>query len=185
MMPLAKTYRFPLLLLACTAVLAAGRLCSEETKLLHAERSFAVRLNAPPSQAIGLFAPVGEREWSPNWNPRMIFSNDGSSPAKGSVFTTSDQDGEQIWVVTDYDAQNGFIKYVTVLPGLMVTEIEIRVQEQCGDHSVAEVTHRRTALSPEGNHFVSALSENAAGHAAHWEHAINEALRKRKENVSR
>lgn len=67
----------------------------------------------------------------------------------------------------------------------MVTEIEIRVQRQCENESVAEVTHRRTALSAAGNHFVSALRENAAGHAAHWEHAINVALGKRRENAGR
>jgi hypothetical protein len=184
-MSFARSYRFPLLLLACSAMLAAGRLYSEEATLLHAERSFAVRLNATPSQAVALLDPVGEREWAPNWNPKMIFPAEGSCPVKGWVFTTSDKDGEEIWVVTDYDVQNGFIRYVAVLPGRVVTEIEIRVQKEGENKSVAEVTHRRTALSAAGNHFVSALSENAAGHAAHWEYAINEALRKRRENVSR
>jgi hypothetical protein len=180
-----RSHRFAMPLLAGFAVLAAGRLYSGEATPLHAERTFAVRLNATRSQAVPLFDPLGEREWSPSWNPKIIFPADGSSPTKGSVFTTSDKNGEEIWVVTDYDTPNGFIRYVAVLPGQVVTEIEIRVQKECENHSVAEVTHRRTALSAAGNHFVSALSENAAGHAAHWEQAINEALRKRRENVSR
>jgi hypothetical protein len=111
------------------------------------------------------------------------FSLDSSSPAKGSVFTTGDKDGDEVWVVTGYDAQNGFISYLAVLPGQVVTEIEVRVEKQGENKSVAEVTHRKTALSAGGNHLVNALSENAARHAAHWEHAINEALRKRRENA--
>jgi hypothetical protein len=174
---------FVLPLLLGSAALAAFQLRSEEAPLLHAERSFTVHLDAAPGAAFPLFGPIGEREWAPGWDPRMIFPADGSSPARGSVFTTSDEDGEEIWVVTGYDAQSGFISYVAVLPGHVVTEIEVRVGKQGENKSIAEVTHRRTALAAAGNHFVSALSENAARHAAHWEHAINEALRKRRENA--
>jgi hypothetical protein len=172
-------------LLLCSAALAAFQLRSEEAPLLHAERRFAVHLDAAPDRAFPLFDPIGEREWAPNWDPKMIFPAVGSSPAKGWVFTTSDKDGDEIWVVTSYDAQNAFISYVAILPGQVVTEIEVRVQKQGENKSIAEVKHRRTALSQDGNHMVNALSENAAGHAAHWERAINEALRKRRENVSR
>ena len=182
-MPSARTPWIVSLLLFGSAALVAAQLHSEEAPLLHAERSFAVHLDATPGQVFPLFGPIGEREWAPDWDPKMIFPADGSSPAKGSVFTTSDKDGEEIWLITGYDAQNGFISYLAVLPSRVVTEIEIRVQEQGENKSVAEVTHRRTALSAAGNHFVSALSENAAGHAAHWEHAINDALRKRRENA--
>jgi len=182
-MPFPGIRGFASLLLFGSAALIASQLRSEEGSLLHAERTFAVHLDAAPSQVFPLFGPIGEREWSSGWDPRMIFPADRSSPVKGSVFTTSDEDGEEIWVVTGYDAQNGFISYVAVLPGRVVTEIEVRVEKQGESQSIAEVTHRRTALSTAGNHFVSALSENAARHAAHWEHAINEALRKRREDA--
>jgi hypothetical protein len=174
---------FASLLLLGSAALIASQLHSEEAPLVHAKRSFTIHLDAAPNEVFPLFDPVGERQWAPGWDPKMVFPAEGSSPAKGSVFTTSDKDGEEIWVVTGYDAQNGFISYVAVLPGQVVTEIEVRVQKQGENKSVADVTHRRTALSAAGNHFVSALRENSAGHAAHWEHAINDALRKRRENA--
>lgn len=182
-MPFPRIRRFVSLSLLGSAVLIASELRSEEASLLHAERIFAVHLDAAPSQVFPLFGPLGEREWSRGWSPKMIFPADGSSPAKGSVFTTSDEEGQEIWVVTGYDAQNGFISYVAVRPGQVVTEIEVRVENQGENKSVAEVTHRRTALSTVGNRFVSALAENAARHAAHWERAINEALDKRRENA--
>jgi hypothetical protein len=182
-MPAAKTTLLLSLLLLGSATLAALRLRSKEAPLLHAERSFTVHLDAAPGEVFPLFGPIGEREWAPGWDPKMIFPADGFCPEKGSVFTTSDEDGEETWVVTGYDGQNSFISYVAVLPGHVVTGIEVRVQKRGENKSIAEVTHRRTALSARGNHMANALSENAARHAAHWEHAINEALRKRRENA--
>jgi hypothetical protein len=172
------------LLLLGSAALIASQLRSEEPVLLHAECSFTVHLDAGPGQVFPLFGPIGEREWAPDWDPKMIFPAEGLSLAKGSVFTTSGADGEEIWLVTGCDAQNGFISYVAVRPGHVVTEIEVRVQKQGENKSIAEVTHRSTALSAAGNHLVKALPENAARHAAHWQHAINEALKKRRENAS-
>jgi hypothetical protein len=137
-----------------------------------------------PGPVFPLFGPIGEREWAPDGDPKMIFPADGLSPAKGSVFTTSDEDGEEIWLVTGCDAQNGFISHVAVRPGHVVTEIEVRVQKQGENKSIVELTHRSTALSAAGNHLLKALPENAARHAAHWEHAINGALKKRRENAS-
>ena len=182
-MPSARTPWIVSLLVLGFAAQVSGQPDSEEATLHHAERSFTIHLDAPPGQVFPLFDPLGEREWAPGWDPKMLFPADGSSPVRGSVFTTSDKDGEEIWLITGYDARNGFISYVAVLPGQVVTEIEIRVQKQGDNKSVAEVMHRRTALSAAGNHSVRALSENAAGQAAHWEHAINEALRKRRENA--
>ena len=182
-MPSARTPWIVSLLVLGFAALVALQVHSGEATLHHAERSFTIHLDAARGRVFPLFDAIGEREWAPGWDPKMIFPADGSSPARGSVFTTSDKDGEEIWLVTGYDAQSGFISYVAVLPGLVVTEIEVRLQKQGENKSVAEVTHRRTALSAAGNHFVSALSENAAAHAAHWEHAINEVLRKQRENA--
>jgi hypothetical protein len=172
----------PLLLLG-TAALVAGRPHSRESARLHAERSFAVHLDAPFDQTVPLFGPIGEREWAPDWSPRMIYPADGSFPAKGSVFTSSGKHGEEIWVLTGYDAQNGLISYLVVLPGYLVTEIEIHVKKQGETKSSAEVTYRKTALSPAGDEMVASFSENTGSHAEHWEHAISEALRKRRDNA--
>jgi hypothetical protein len=178
-----KTPWFASLLLLGSAALVACELRSQESARLHAERSFVVHLDAPFVEAVPLFGPVGEREWALDWSPHMIFPADGSFPAKGSVFTTAGKHGDEIWILAGYDAQNGFVSYLVVLPGYLVTEIEIHVQKQGENKSSAEVTYGKTALSPGGNHMVAAFLENVDGHAAHWEHAINEALRKRRENA--
>jgi hypothetical protein len=182
-MPFPNTSWFVSLLLLGSAALVASQLRPQEAALLHAERSFTVHLDAAPSQVFPLFGPIGEREWAPGWDPKMIFPADGSSRVKGSVFTIGGKHGDEIWVVTGYDTQNGLVSYLVVLPSHLVTEIEIHVQKQGEQKSSAEVTYRRTALSAAGNHMVTFLTENVGGHAAHWEHAINEALRKRRDSV--
>jgi hypothetical protein len=178
-----KTPWFVSLLLLGCAALVACELRSQESASLHAERNFVIHVDTPFDQTVPLFGPVGEREWALDWSPRMIFPADGSFPAKGSVFTTAGKHGDEIWILSGYDAQNGFVSYLVVLPGYLVTEIEIHVQKQGENKSSAEVTYRKTALSTEGHHMVAAFSENVDSHAAHWERAINEALRKRRENA--
>jgi len=182
-MPYRKIAWFILLLLPCTTAVVAHRLLSQESARLHAERGFVIQLDAPLDQAVPLFGPIGEREWAPDWSPNMIYPADGSFPAKGSVFTSSGKHGEGIWILTAYDTRNGSISYLLVLPGYLVTEIEIRVKKQGEKKSSAAVTYRKTALSQGGDEMVAAFSDNAGSHAAHWEAAINGALRKRRENA--
>ena len=182
-MSFTRTARCFSLLLFGSFIMAACQLRSQESARLHAERSFVVHVDAPFDQAVPLFGPIGEREWAPDWSPHMIFPTDGSFPARGSVFTTGGKHGDEIWVLTGYDTQNGLVSYLVVLPGYLVTQIEIRLQGQGEKRTVAEVTYRRTALSAAGDHMVTHFVDNVSGHAAHWEHAINEALRKRRENA--
>jgi len=149
-----------------------------------AESSFTIRLDAPPAVVFPFFGPVAEREWSPEWSPRMIFPSDGSEPARGAVFSTADEHGEQTWVLTAYDQQRGEIGYCIFMPGLVVSEIEIRVHQEGKAQTSAKVLYRHTALSAHGDQLVARLAEHHAAMGPHWERAINEALRKRTENAS-
>jgi hypothetical protein len=156
-----------------------------EAPRAHAERSFVIHLQARPEEVFPLFGPVAEREWSPQWSPRMIFPSDGSAPLAGTVFSTSDEHGDQTWVLTAYDPQQGRVSYCIFSPGLVVSEIDIQVQRTGEAQSSAEVRYRHTALSSDGDHLVARMAERHAAMGPHWEHAINEALRKRRENVRR
>jgi len=171
-------------------LLAFGARCAwhgtpREAARLHAERSFTIRLDAPPAVVFPLFGPVAEREWSPEWSPRMLFPSDGSEPARGAVFSTSDEHGEQTWVLTAYDRQRGEIGYCIFAPGLVVSEIEIHLHQESKAQTSAEVLYRHTALSAHGELLVPRLAEHHAAMGPHWERAINEALQKRTENAGR
>jgi hypothetical protein len=168
-------------LLTCAA-LAVGQKGSEAQRA-HAESSFTIRLQASPSEVFPLFGPVGEGEWSPQWAPHFISPSDGAGVARGAVFSTADEHGEQIWVLTAYDPQKGRLSYCIFWPGVAVSELEIHVKKASEESSTADVLYRHTALSPEGDALVPRLAEHHGAMGPHWEHAINEALRKRRENV--
>ena len=178
-----KVALFLLLVLMASAGIACGQKPAESSRA-HAEPSFVIHIQASPAEVFPLFGPLGEREWSPQWSPRMIFPSDGSLPGAGAVFSTPDEHGDQTWVLTAYDAQQGHITYCIFLPGLLVTEIDIHLQKFGEAQTSAEVLYRHTALSTEGDRLVTQMGKHHAAMGPHWEHAINEALRKRRENVS-
>ena len=157
---------------------------NSESPRAHAERSFTIRLSAPLDEVFPLFGPLAEREWSPQWNPHFLSPLDGSGIARGAVFTTTDERSEQIWVLTAYEPEQGHISYCIFWPGFVVSELDIRVRKSGADASFAEVRYRHTALSPEGDPFVARLAEHHRAMGPHWESAINEALRKRRENAA-
>ncbi len=172
-----------LVLLACAGITGAQR--SAESPRAHAEPSFVIHLQAPPAEVFPLFGPLVEREWSPQWSPRMIFPSDSSMPVAGAVFSAADEHGGQTWVLTAYDPQQGHIRYCIFLPGLVVTEIDIHLRKFGAAQTSAEVLYRHTALSAEGDRLVTRIGKHHAAMGPHWEHAINEAVRKRRENASR
>jgi hypothetical protein len=171
------------LLLACVPVAWAQK--NSEASRAHAERSFTIHLQAPPAEVLPLFGPVGEREWSPQWAPHFIFPSDGAGVARGAVFSTADEHGEQTWVLTAYEPQGGYLSYCIFWPGVAVSELEIHVRKAGDETSTAEVLYRHTALAPEGDALVPRLAEHHGAMGPHWERAINEALRKRRQHASR
>ena len=166
------------------AVLAWGQKGSE-TRRAHAESRFTIHLQAPPAEVFPLFGPVGEREWSRQWVPHFLSPSDGAGVARGAVFSTADEHGEQIWVVTACDLPDGLLSDCIFWPGIAVSEPDIHVREAGEMTSTREVLYRHTALSPEGDALVPWLAEHHGAMGSDWEHAINEALRKRREHASR
>ena len=56
-------------------------------------RSHTIRINGRPDDVFGLFDPIGERRWSDDWNPVMIFPT--SDVRQGGVFVTRNNDGTE------------------------------------------------------------------------------------------
>lgn len=127
---------------------------------------------------------MGEREGSPQWLPHFISPPDGARIVRGAVFFTTNEHGEQTWVLTAYEPQEGLLSYCIFWARFVLSELDIRVLKSGGETSSAEVLYRHTALSPEGDSLVARLAEHHGAMGPHWEHAINEALRKRRENAT-
>lgn len=148
-----------------------------QVALAQQARSFTFDIPAAVADAAPLFGPVREREWAPEWVP--IFVNpDVPTQREGVVFTTATHGGAtRLWVLTDYDPQEGRVAYVVVDDGFLVTNIKIAIVVTGARTSRATVTYRRVALTERANQQVNALTaEWAAEQAHHWGTAITAAL---------
>src|SRR3972149_976957 len=124
----------------------------------HAVRSHVLRLNDRPKAVLELFEPIGEKKWSDEWNPTMIFP--ASTISKGTVFTTKNKEGpDTAWIITELDKENCKIAYTAVTPFIKVTVIEISCDPDGANHTKAHVTYAITALSEDGNRHVDFFSE--------------------------
>ena len=161
------------LVMLAAAVLPAPPALSQRTQ------SFTLSLEAPVAESTPLFGPVREAEWSPHWSPHFLHPPEGAQ-AEGVVFTTTTPKGyEQLWMLTEYDAEAGRVAYVVITPDYTASQITIRVTPAGPGRSRATVTYRQSALVPRADDDVERLDERwAAQQQEHWEVAINAALRK-------
>ncbi|HEX8697137.1 MAG TPA: SRPBCC family protein [Longimicrobium sp.] len=140
---------------------------------VHVVRSARIRLDGPPERVFPLFTPVGERAWVPGWSPRFLWPADGEA-RRGTVFLTRAA-GEQatIWTVTAYEPHRR-VTYARITPGSRAGIVEVRCGRTPHGRTVARVTYTFTALSPRGNDYLRAFTEEEfRRYVGGWEAAIN------------
>jgi hypothetical protein len=154
-----------------TAALAAA--------LVQQTQSFTITLEASVAEATPLFGPVREAEWAPGWSPRFLHPPEGAQ-REGVVFTTTTPKGfEQLWLLTDYDVAAGRVAYVILTPGYTANQITIRVVPDGPRRCRATITYRHSALDERANDGVTRFDAHwAEQQQAHWESALNAALRR-------
>jgi hypothetical protein len=157
-------------LLLCLAALASGQ--TRE----HAETSIVFDLPASAATALPLFGPVREAEWSPRWNPQILFPPDRRQVA-GAVFTTKQDNGELVWMLVAYDQAALRVEYVKVWPGMCATKLDIALKDTGRNTSEATVTYRNTSLSDAGDDFVKNFAAHFPSQRDHWRQAIGARLR--------
>ena len=113
---------------------------------------------AAPAVVFPLHGPMTEALWAVGWEPEMIHPADGALAA-GAVFLTRHGGAEAVWVNTAWDPKAGRVEYVHVSQDRDVTELRIRVSGPEQGPTEVEVTYTWTALSPAGNAFVEAQTE--------------------------
>jgi len=139
-------------------------------------RSHLLSLNGGVDDVFGLFDPIGEKKWSEDWDPMMVFPPSGV--CEGAVFTTrSKDDAEAIWVISVLDREDRNIVYTTVTPNFKVSIIEVKCEPDGLSHTKARVTYTVTALSEKGTRYVDSFSEEHYRRMmTQWEEAINHYL---------
>ena len=71
----------------------------------------------------------------------------------------------------------GYIQYVSVRPGRVVTAIDIRCTADGSKRSRAEVMYRKTALTAEANPAIEHFARGFSAEGRHWEKALNDCIR--------
>jgi hypothetical protein len=149
-------------------------------QLLRTTTSFDLAVDAPYPAAAPLFGPEGERLWAgKHWNPEVLYPQPAAD-AEGMVFTIQHGTTKAVWVNTLMDTAARHFQYVYVIPEIMVTVIDVRFKLISADVTGVNVVYTRTALTPEGNEHVSAMTENDKTAGKDWEQAINASLAQQK-----
>jgi hypothetical protein len=156
--------KYMLLLLSSLTAVAQNRAHAEAVMILH--------LDAPPAMVLPLFGPIRESEWSPHWNPKILYPADKHEQA-GCVFTN----GDAIWLMTVYDLAALHVSYVIATPGESAAQLDIVLKASHGGATEATITHRATSLSDAHDRDVVESIRGFAMQQDHWEHAINARLK--------
>jgi hypothetical protein len=134
-------------------------------------------LPVPPSEALPLFTPEGERAWAGSaWNPVYPIAaaaEDASAP--GTVFTTESDGGLATWVIVE--RTEATMRYARVAPGRIAGTVTVScVQPASAVETKVTVTYDVTSLGPEGAAFVEELRDGYDAFLSGWREEIVAAL---------
>lgn len=146
--------------------------------LSHVRNSFHFLVHEPLSSAATLFGPDGERSWAgEDWNPQFLYPQPGKD-IQGAVFTVQQGHRKSVWITTLFDVANGRIQYVSFVPDVRVSTVDVQLTSVDPSTTSVEVTYVRTALDASANAEVQALGQSDRQEGAHWQEAIETCLRK-------
>jgi len=144
---------------------------------LHAVRSHTIEIQARPHAVFPLFTPMGEKKWVEGWDPVTHYPRSGEA-MEGAIFTTrSEGEAETVWAIVAYEPDETRVKYVRVTPGSRIAVVEVQCEESAAGATRARVTYTLTALSEEGNRYVSDFTEACyREYIDSWQQAIHRFL---------
>jgi len=146
--------------------------------LAHVSNSFHFLVHAPLSSAATLFGPEGERSWAgEDWNPQFLYPRPGKD-IQGAVFTVQQGQRKSVWITTVFDVANGRMQYVSFVPDVRVSTVDVQLTSVDPSTTSVEVTYVRTALDASANGEVQALGQSDRQEGVHWQEAIETCLRK-------
>lgn len=139
----------------------------------HIDHTATLTVELPLDEAMELFTPQGERDWIPGWEPEYLFraEDDGAD----TVFRTHHDGEETLWMVLDFDAEEGSAVYARITPGSRLGTVMIDGEEIDDTSTWITVTYELTALSEEGNETLREFTEEVFEEmVAEWERWIAE-----------
>jgi hypothetical protein len=82
-----------------------------------------------------------------------------------------------VWITTRFDVDGGQMQYVSVVPGIRASTVDVRLTAVDASTTKVEVTYVRTALDGSANEEVQTLGESDRQEGPHWQEAIETYLR--------
>jgi hypothetical protein len=137
-------------------------------ELTHVSNSFHFDISAPLERVAPLFGPEAERGWAgKHWNPVFLYPQPGKD-VQGAVFTVQHGPHNSIWINTIFNVPGGRMQYVSFIPEVLVTIVDVKLTPLDRSHTAVEVTYARTALQAAANDDVQALGDSDRDNGPYW-----------------
>jgi hypothetical protein len=137
-------------------------------------RTGTIRVPLPPTDALALFTPTGERAWAPGWDPQFPSpAADDTEP--GTVFWTDHAGRRSTWTVTRRDPATT-IAYATITPGERAGLVTVALAPGEDHATVATVGYDLTALAPGANADLDRFAAHYRSFLDQWQRAIARAI---------
>jgi hypothetical protein len=132
-------------------------------------RTYRQTLHAAPARVFPLLCPEREKEWLPDWDARMIYSESGVAEPR-AVFATRDSDGcDVVWLVAAHAAPH-HVHLVRWHPEGMLVDIELDLSSPQVGTTWLDIRYTYTATSENGGRRIAAMTpEQWQAQMTHWE----------------
>jgi len=107
-----------------------------------------------------LLCPVRERDWTPDWDPKLVVSQSGVMEQE-CLFVETDTPNDAIWIVTKYDPVNFEVVMYRIVPEIIVGKFAITLDREVEKTTSASVFYEQTALSTDGEKIVNNFTTEA------------------------
>jgi hypothetical protein len=140
------------------------------------KHTYTQAIAATPDEVFPLLCPVREEDWAPGWRTRLVMSKSGLIE-EDCMFITPGEPADAIWIVTDHDPEAHRVRMYKVVPGVVVSRLEIALAED-GPGTKATIAYEHTALSEAGRVIVAEHTEASyRKFMKGWEAAMNSYLK--------
>jgi hypothetical protein len=137
-----------------------------------------ILLSADVQTVFPLFGPVREQEWTPEWEPEILYGY--SEVEEQMIFRTNARyEGENFyqWIVSAYKPAQHLVEYTVSAPD-RVWFIKVECKAHGQKMTLATVTYTYIGLSEEGHkRNRDAMEKMFAHNLEDWEHALNHYLK--------
>jgi hypothetical protein len=133
---------------------------TSEFRACHIERAGVFDLPFSREAALAYLSPEGEREWVPGWLPVYLHPGAADS-APGTVFRTSHNSQETIWLVLEYDPAEGRALYGRFTEESHIGTVAVECRESGSHRTEVRVAYALTSTTPTGTKLLEAMTEAA------------------------